>query len=121
MWGLNSALRLWGCRCVTVLQYNLVKYLIYVAKKAKSDDVRVFMRNFVPEFEKTKVYIMDNIKIIKGVFDTKLELKDASVVAGFPSPVNDYSHETHWTSTVTASQKAISKCKCLEYGYTIIL
>ena len=26
-------------RCVTVLQYNPVKYLIYVAKKAKTDEV----------------------------------------------------------------------------------
>ena len=37
---------------------------------------------------------MGNIKIIKGVFDTVLELKDASIVAGFPSPADDYSHET---------------------------
>lgn len=37
---------------------------------------------------------MCNIKIIKGVFDTKLELKDARVVAGFPSPADDYSHDT---------------------------
>lgn len=37
---------------------------------------------------------MGNIKIIRGVFDTKLELKDASVVAGFPSPADDYLHET---------------------------
>ena len=27
---------------------------------------------------------MGNIKIIKGVFDTKLELEHAEVVAGFP-------------------------------------
>lgn len=37
---------------------------------------------------------MSNIEIIKGAFDTQLELKDASVVAGFPSPADDYSHET---------------------------
>ena len=37
---------------------------------------------------------MGNIKIIRGIFDTKLELQDASVVAGFPSPADDYSHET---------------------------
>ncbi len=37
---------------------------------------------------------MGNIKLIKGAFDTKLELKDASVVAGFPSPADDYSHDT---------------------------
>jgi DNA polymerase V len=52
------------------------------------------MRKFVPEFEISQGYIMGNIKIIKGVFDTKLELKDASVVAGFPSPADDYTHET---------------------------
>ena len=37
---------------------------------------------------------MGNIKIIRGVFDTKLELEHASVVAGFPSPADDYRHET---------------------------
>ena len=37
---------------------------------------------------------MSNIEIIKGAFDTQLELKDASVVACFPSPADDYSHET---------------------------
>jgi len=37
---------------------------------------------------------MGNIKIIRGVFDTKLELEHASVVAGFPSPADDYQHET---------------------------
>lgn len=37
---------------------------------------------------------MGNIKIMRGAFDTKLELKDASVVAGFPSPADDYTHET---------------------------
>ena len=37
---------------------------------------------------------MSNIKIIKGVFDTQLELEHASVVAGFPSPADDYRHET---------------------------
>ena len=36
---------------------------------------------------------MGNIKIIKGVFDTKLELERAEVVAGFPINI-DYSHET---------------------------
>ena len=35
-----------------------------------------------------------NIKIIRGAFDTKLELEHASVVAGFPSPADDYRHET---------------------------
>ena len=37
---------------------------------------------------------MGNIKIHKGAFKTKLELLHASVVAGFPSPANDYTHET---------------------------
>lgn len=37
---------------------------------------------------------MGNIKIIRGVFDTKLELEHASIVAGFPSPADDYRHET---------------------------
>ncbi|MBO4642667.1 MAG: translesion error-prone DNA polymerase V autoproteolytic subunit [Bacteroidaceae bacterium] len=37
---------------------------------------------------------MGNIKIRKGDFSTRLELLDASVVAGFPSPAADYSHET---------------------------
>ena len=37
---------------------------------------------------------MGNIKIRRGVFDTPLELEHASVVAGFPSPADDYRHET---------------------------
>ena len=37
---------------------------------------------------------MGNIKIIRGVFESKLELERASVVAGFPSPADDYMHET---------------------------
>ena len=37
---------------------------------------------------------MGNIKIIRGVFDTKLELEHAGVAAGFPSPADDYRHET---------------------------
>ena len=37
---------------------------------------------------------MGNIKIIKGVFDTKLELEHAGITAGFPSPADDYRHET---------------------------
>jgi len=32
---------------------------------------------------------MGNIKIIKGVFEEKLELQDASIVVGFPSPADD--------------------------------
>lgn len=31
---------------------------------------------------------------MRGAFGIKLELKDASVVAGFPSPADDYTHET---------------------------
>ena len=37
---------------------------------------------------------MGNIKILRGVFDTKLELEHAGVAAGFPSPADDYRHET---------------------------
>ena len=37
---------------------------------------------------------MGNIKIIRGVFDTKLELQHAGVKAGFPSPADEYRHET---------------------------
>ena len=37
---------------------------------------------------------MGNIKIQKGVFDTKLELMHAGVRAGFPSPADDYVHES---------------------------
>ena len=37
---------------------------------------------------------MGNIKIIRGVFDTKLELEHAGVKAGFPSPADDYRNET---------------------------
>ena len=37
---------------------------------------------------------MGNIKIKKGVFDTKLELEHAGIKAGFPSPAEDYIHET---------------------------
>ena len=36
---------------------------------------------------------MGNIKIIKGVYDTKLELDHAEVAAGFPIITDDYSHE----------------------------
>ena len=36
---------------------------------------------------------MGNIKIKRGDFSTRLELTDASFVAGFPSPAADYSHE----------------------------
>ena len=37
---------------------------------------------------------MGNIKIKKGLFDTKLELEHAGIKAGFPSPADDYIHET---------------------------
>ena len=37
---------------------------------------------------------MGNIKIKRGVFDTKLELEHAGIKAGFPSPAEDYIHET---------------------------
>jgi len=37
---------------------------------------------------------MGNLKIIRGVFDSRLELEHASVAAGFPSPADDYMHDT---------------------------
>lgn len=37
---------------------------------------------------------MGDLKIIRGVFDAKLELEHANIVAGFPSPADDYIHET---------------------------
>lgn len=37
---------------------------------------------------------MGNVKIRSGSFGTPLELEHASVVAGFPSPADDYRHET---------------------------
>ncbi len=37
---------------------------------------------------------MGNIKIIKGVFDTKLELEHAGITARFPSPADEYRYET---------------------------
>ena len=43
--------------------------------------------------QETMKYI-GNIKIHKGAFDTPLELEHASVVAGFPSPADDYTHDT---------------------------
>ena len=36
---------------------------------------------------------MGNIKIMGGDFSSKLELEHAAVVAGFPSPADDYKHE----------------------------
>ena len=45
---------------------------------------------------------MGNIKIIKGVFDTKLELEHAGVAAGFPSPLTIIGMR-RWTLTVTTS------------------
>ena len=39
---------------------------------------------------------MGNIKIIRGVFDTKLELERASVMAGFPSPADDPDNFEIW-------------------------
>ncbi len=37
---------------------------------------------------------MGNIKIRRGSFSTALELEHAGVRAGFPSPADDYRHET---------------------------
>jgi len=43
---------------------------------------------------KAKSKKMGNIKIRKGSFDTQLKLEHAGVRAGFPSPADDYRHET---------------------------
>ena len=40
------------------------------------------------------VGFMGNIEIIKGVFDSSLELVHAEVAAGFPDISVDYAHET---------------------------
>ncbi len=37
---------------------------------------------------------MSNIKILNASFDTVFELEHAGVRAGFPSPADDYRHET---------------------------
>lgn len=37
---------------------------------------------------------MGNIKIRRGVFNTKLELEHAGIKAGFPSPAEDYRHDS---------------------------
>ena len=37
---------------------------------------------------------MGNIKIHRGSFDTQLELIHVGVKAGFPSPADDYTHDT---------------------------
>jgi len=37
---------------------------------------------------------MSNIKIRQGNFDTSLALEHAGIRAGFPSPADDYRHET---------------------------
>ena len=37
---------------------------------------------------------MGNIKIVRGVFDTKLVLEHVGIAAGFSSPADDYRHET---------------------------
>ena len=47
---------------------------------------------------------MGNIKIIRGVFDTKLELQHAGVKAGFPPPAEDYIHETLDFNSFSAKQ-----------------
>ncbi len=37
---------------------------------------------------------MANIKIRQGIFETTLELEHAGIKAGFPSPADDYRHDT---------------------------
>ena len=36
---------------------------------------------------------MSNIRLIKGDFSSQLKLEHAAVVAGFPSPADDYKHD----------------------------
>ena len=48
---------------------------------------------------------MGNIKILRGVFDTKLEQEHAGVAAGFPSPADEYRHETLDFMTISVTQK----------------
>jgi len=37
---------------------------------------------------------MGNIKIVKGAFNTSMALAHAGIKAGFPSPAEDYAHDT---------------------------
>ena len=48
---------------------------------------------------------MDEVKIIRGEFDTKLELLDATVVAGFPSPAEKYDLGTYYNDFINECEK----------------
>ena len=48
---------------------------------------------------------MDEVKIIRGEFDTKLELHDATVVAGFPSPAENYDLGTYYNDFINECEK----------------
>jgi len=48
---------------------------------------------------------MDEVKIIRGEFDTKLEPLDATVVAGFPSPTENYDLGTYYNDFINECEK----------------
>ena len=50
---------------------------------------------------------MGNIKIVRGVFDTKLEFEHAGVTAGFPSPADDYRQETNGEQNKSLSKLTV--------------
>ena len=55
---------------------------------------------------------MGNIKIIRGVFDTKPELEHAGIKAGFPSPAEDYIHEAlGFNRDYTTFRRVMSPCQ----------
>ena len=68
-----------------------------LSKILRHGNKKVFIFSFFHSFIFAKFCnfapAMGNIKIRRGDFDTKLELEHASVVAGFPSPADDYRHE----------------------------
>ncbi len=54
----------------------------------------IIMTIFVAVLWYTAFFSMGNITIKRGVFNTKLELEHAGIKAGFPSPADDYMHDT---------------------------
>ena len=84
---------------------NLDKNLFFCSLNRTFNDVEGTFARKSKKYENFHIYLafyslncifafaMGNIKIRRGDFDTKLELEHASVVAGFPSPADDYRHE----------------------------
>ena len=63
-----------------------------IARKSKKyENFHIYLAFY--SLNRIFAFAMGNIKIRRGDFDTKLELEHASVVAGFPSPADDYRHE----------------------------